>query len=58
MKSLVVEDDRVSRKVMEGYLGQFGAVVSADNGLQGTVRFIDALAKGERFNLVCLDAKA
>jgi two-component system chemotaxis response regulator CheY len=55
MKCLVVEDDRVSRKVMEGYLGKFGDVVTAENGMQGAVKFIDALAKGEPFNLVCLD---
>jgi two-component system chemotaxis response regulator CheY len=55
MRTLVVEDDAISRKVLTGYLAQISDVVVAENGVEGTVRFIEALGEGKPFDLVCLD---
>lgn len=55
MKILVVEDDRVSQKVMTKLLSGLGEITTADNGLEGLTQYKKALADGRSFDLIALD---
>lgn len=55
LKILVVEDDFTSRKVMCGMLQAYGKCDIAVNGKEAVKAFSEALDKGEKYDLICLD---
>ncbi len=56
MKSLVVDDEVVSRKKMIKILGKYGACEEAENGAEAIEKFsINAVDGTELFDLVTLD---
>lgn len=52
---LIVEDDSTSQLVMSGLLKSYGQSSIARNGKEAVRMFSDKLARGERFDLVCMD---
>jgi two-component system chemotaxis response regulator CheY len=57
MKVLVVEDDLVTRKVMEKYLSPYGETVMAADGDEAYNAFLAAIESGSPFSLICVDIK-
>ena len=55
MRILIVEDDLLSRKFLEGVLGSFGELAHAENGLLAIEAVRAAHAEGKPFDLICLD---
>ncbi len=55
MKSLVVEDDLISRTVLKEMLKTFGAVNSVTNGFEALTDVENALTAGNHYDLICLD---
>jgi two-component system, chemotaxis family, chemotaxis protein CheY len=55
MKTLVVEDDFVSRLVLQKMLMPFGICNIAVNGKEAVEAFIMAQSEGEPYDLICLD---
>jgi len=55
MKTLVVEDDFVSRLVLQKMLTPFGICNIAVNGKEAIEAFILAQNEGEPYDLICLD---
>ncbi len=52
---LIVEDDLVSRIVMNGLLNPYGHCDMAVNGNEAIQAFKHALKEDQRYNLICLD---
>lgn len=52
---LIVEDDQTSQLVMSGLLKPYGQSSIAKNGKEAVRIFSEKLARGERFDLVCMD---
>jgi len=55
MKSLVVEDDFISRTMLQEILSPYGICHVAANGQECMAAFNQALTKGEPYDLICLD---
>jgi two-component system chemotaxis response regulator CheY len=55
MKVLVVEDDFVSRKLLQKLLGHYGECDIAVNGREAVEAFRLALDEGKPYDLVCMD---
>jgi two-component system chemotaxis response regulator CheY len=55
MKSLVVEDDLISRTVLQEMLKTFGAVNSVPNGFDALKEVDIALKSNSYYDLICLD---
>lgn len=55
MKVLVVEDDFVSRKLLQKLLGHYGECDIAVNGREAVTAFGLALDEGKPYDLVCMD---
>jgi two-component system chemotaxis response regulator CheY len=55
MKTLVVEDDFVSRLVLQKMLMPFGICNVAVNGKEAVEAFILAQNEGEPYDLICMD---
>jgi two-component system chemotaxis response regulator CheY len=55
MKTLIVEDDFVSRALVQGYLLKYGTCHIAANGKEGVEAVERALAAGEPYELITLD---
>jgi len=55
MKILIVEDDLMSRKLMEAYLSPYGKCDTASNGTEAIEAIVLAQLEGRHFDLVCLD---
>lgn len=55
MKSLVVEDEFVSRKLMQLYLSRYGETHVAVDGEEAVDAFRIALESDDPYDLVCLD---
>ncbi len=55
MKSLVVEDDFGSRKLMQRWLSQVSDCDIAVNGIEAVDAFNEALTNGDPYDLICLD---
>ncbi len=55
MRSLVVEDDPVSRALMVEVLEKHGEVVTAEDGTKAIETVKQALAAETPFDLICLD---
>lgn len=55
MKALVVEDDFISRLLLQKLLAPFGEVHIAVNGLEAINAFENAAKAGSPYDLICLD---
>jgi len=55
MKTLVVEDDFISRLVLQKMLMPFGICNVAVNGKEAVEAYILSQAEGEPYDLICLD---
>lgn len=55
MKSLVVEDDFVSRLVLQKMLNPYGICDAAVNGKEAVEAFLLAIEDDEPYDLICLD---
>jgi len=55
MKSLVVEDDFISRFVLQKMLAPFGISEVAVNGKEAVQAFSLAIAEEQPYNLICMD---
>lgn len=55
MRVLVVEDEKVSSKMLEGILKPYGVCVSSESSEDGFELFMTALEAGEPFDVICLD---
>jgi len=55
MKTLIVEDDETSAKLMSYILAPYGKSDFASNGLEAIKLFSLALNKNEPYDLICLD---
>lgn len=55
MRSLIVEDDLTTRKLLQIYLSDYGDCFAAINGHEAVEAFEYALDKGEPYGLICLD---
>ena len=52
---LVVEDEELSRSILNDYLSEFASCDTAENGSQGFERFKKAIVDGNPYDLVCTD---
>lgn len=55
MKILIVEDDFISRLVLQKILSPYGACDIAVNGREAVTAFTLALEEGNSYDLICLD---
>jgi two-component system chemotaxis response regulator CheY len=55
MKALIVEDDFISRMLLQALLSPYGECHVAVNGREAVHAFRMARAQGEPYDLVCLD---
>lgn len=55
MRILVAEDDLTSRLFMKKYLSRYGSCDAVNNGVEAIDAFMNAVAVGELYDLVCLD---
>lgn len=55
MKSLIVEDDFTTRKLMQIYLEELGECFVAVNGKEAIDAFSEALDGSQPYDLICLD---
>lgn len=55
MRALIVEDDKISAKVLESILKKYADCQVAPNGQLGYDYFCDAFESGNPFDLICLD---
>ena len=55
MRTLVVEDDFTSRILLQTFLSQFGECHIAVNGREAVTAFRADRAKGETYDLICMD---
>ena len=56
MKTLIVEDDLLCQKFLQGWLRPHGECVAAVNGYEAIDAFKAALQEGHSYDLVCLDS--
>lgn len=54
-KFLIVEDDKLSAKILEEFLSEYAVCHSAENGLIGYELFEQAIIDGRPFDLICSD---
>jgi len=55
LKTLIVEDDFASFKILEEYLCEYGDCSVAVNGAETVEAFKKALDEGQPYDLICLD---
>jgi len=55
MRSLVVEDDLLSRMLLFSILSRFGDCEIAENGEQAVKNVRDSLSAGKPYDVICLD---
>ncbi len=55
MKCLIIEDDAVSRLMLQKILSRFGQTHDVSDGSQGIIAFKLALSEEEPYDLICLD---
>ncbi|MBF0175330.1 MAG: response regulator [Magnetococcales bacterium] len=55
MKTLIVDDQPVIRKILERILSRFGSCDFAAHGLEAVEAFQNALRVGKPYDLVCMD---
>jgi len=52
---LIIEDDALSRKILEDFLSEYADCDTADNGLTGFKMFEQAILAGRPYDLICTD---
>lgn len=55
MRTLIVEDDMISRKLLMKFMKQYSEVEVATNGVDALEIFLSAHKNGTPFDLICLD---
>jgi two-component system chemotaxis response regulator CheY len=55
MRSLVIDDDMVCRRVLVKFLGRLGACQAANDGAEGLAMIRDSFQNRMPFRLICLD---
>ncbi|MBF0482284.1 MAG: response regulator [Desulfovibrionaceae bacterium] len=55
MKSLIVEDDFISRKILHMILSPYGDADIAVNGVEAVKAFTWATEEGKPYDLICMD---
>ena len=55
MKTLIVEDDFICRRLLKEFLARYGDCDIATNGEEGVAAFKMALESGAPYQLVCMD---
>lgn len=55
MKTLIVEDEFISRKLLQSFLAPFGETDIAINGVEAIEAFKLALDENQPYDLICLD---
>jgi len=55
MRSLIVEDEAVSREVLRAYLAPYGEHDTALNGAEAVRKFRQALTENNPYDLICMD---
>ena len=55
LKTLIVEDDFVSRRILQRQLTKFGECDVAINGLEALNAFKESVQSGSPYSLICLD---
>ncbi len=55
MRTLIVEDDFYSRKILQTILSAYGQCDVAVNGQEAVQAFQEALEEGQPYSLLCLD---
>lgn len=55
MKTLIVEDDFISRKVLENIMIQYGECDVAEDGKEGFDKFKMSFKENKKYDLICLD---
>jgi two-component system, chemotaxis family, chemotaxis protein CheY len=55
MKTLIVEDDFISRLLLQEILKAYGPLHTANNGREAVAAVCKALDAGEPYDLICLD---
>ncbi len=55
MKFLIAEDDLISRKVMQNYLGPYGEGNTAVDGREALDAFNETINSNEPYDLICMD---
>ena len=55
MKSLVVEDDMISRKSLQMMLKNYGSCETAGSGTEAIEKFKSAQESGTPYSLICMD---
>lgn len=55
MKTLIVEDDFVSRRLLQAFLSPYGVCDIAVNGCEALVAFSLAVEENAPYDLICLD---
>lgn len=55
MKTLIVEDDPASRRLMHAYLAPLSQCDLASDGPEAIDLFTGAMNRGEAYDLICLD---
>ncbi len=55
MKSLIVEDDPVAKKLLQAYLSGYGDTFYAINGKEAVRAVEESLNSGKPYDLICLD---
>lgn len=55
MKTLIVEDDFISRRLLQAILSPYGACEMATNGKEAVLAFKLAWEENDPYDLICLD---
>jgi len=55
MKILIVDDDFISRELLQEILKRYGSTHIAVNGMEAVAAVRAAMASGEPYNLICMD---
>ncbi len=55
MKTLIVEDDFICRKLLQTFLSGYGATDVAANGVEALLAVSQAINEDEPYDLICLD---
>ena len=55
MRTLIVDDDFVSRRMLQRILQPYGECEIAVDGSEAVFAFEEALKEGDGYNLICLD---
>ena len=55
MKTLIVEDDYISRQLQEQYLNQYGPCHTAENGIDALDAIKEGLEWDQPYDLICMD---